>query len=175
MAVVSLTVTFFDNKGAESLMTLYTSDQYNLITLGNALRSLVPILGDLVNGALKPKAQITATVDLTTAPSYATYATPSLGSDVEEGAFYEFNSTEPNSIKKGRIPTFDEGFIVVGTREVDTTATEWIAFQTAMLSGLATTDELAAPITVLFNDRYENDLVSLLDAYEQFKSSRRRT
>lgn len=175
MALVSLTLTLFDNKGAESMFTLYTSDTFSLATLGNALRSLIPIVGNLTTGGLRPKASITATVDLTTSPQYTNFDTPLIGSDVEEGAFVEFNTTDPLSIKKNRIPTFDESFIVPGTKQVDTAATEWLAFQLAMLSGLATTDGSGNPTTVLFNDRYENDLTSLLAAYEQFQSSRKRT
>lgn len=174
MAVVSLSMTLFDNKGEESIITFYSSDTFTLATLANALRSMIPIIGNLTNGGLRPKARVSVDVDLTTSAQYTNFDTPLIGSDVEEGAFVEFNSTDPNSIKKNRIPTFDEAFIVPGTREVDTTATEWLAFQIAMLSGLATTDGSGNPVTLLFNDKYENDLTSLLAAYEQFQSSRTR-
>jgi hypothetical protein len=67
-----------------------------------------------------------------------------------------------------------ESVFISGTREVDLTDTDWLAFQVAMISGLSTTDENDDPITVLFNDQYTNDLVSLRDAYEQFQGSRKR-
>lgn len=174
MALVSLSLTVFDDKGKESIITLYTSDSFTIGTLANAMVSLVPIIGQMITGGLRPKATFSVTVDLTVAPTWGTYDAAALNSDVEERIFYEFNTTQPLSIKKGAIPTADEGLIVAGTRQVDVTDAAWLAFQVAMLSGLATTDENSDPVTVLFNDRYENDLTSRLAAYESFASSRGR-
>lgn len=171
MAVLAISLTVFDAKDAESTITLYTTDDTNLVSIVNAVIALVPIVGSMITGGFRPKARIGIDVDLTVAADWTDYDSPLSTSDVEEGLFYEFQSEEINSIRSGRIPTISENLFLTGSREVDPDNTDWQAFETAMLSFL-TVSNGAGTSNVHFTDKYGNELASTRDAYEQFVGSR---
>lgn len=173
MAVVALTMTVFDSQDNESTITLYSSDTFTIVTLRNAVIALVPIVGALIKGGIRPKANITIAVDLTDDLG-AYYQPVDEFADVEEGLFYQFNTASASSIREGRIPTINEEVFIAGTKEVDPANTDWLAFETAMLTGLAGVSTGSGTTTVTFNDKHGNDLVSTRDAYEQFLGSRAR-
>lgn len=171
MAVVALTLTLFDEKDAESTVTLYTTDSFNLVALANAARAVMALIGGMVTGGFRPKARISVEVDLTVHTNWLDFDNALAGSDVEEGLFYQFDTANISSIREGRIPTVDELQFIAGSREVDETDADWIAFETAMLSGVIVPNG-AGNSTVTFTDKYGNDLTALRDAYEQFAGSR---
>lgn len=92
---------------------------------------------------------------------------PVAGSDVEEGARFSF-LTENNFPMRMRLPTFLESLIVPGTKLVDTADTDVATFITAMTEGI----DLAGVLGIVEpSDSREEDVVSLVEAVEQFLSS----
>lgn len=169
MALVSLNLTVVDGKGQESTVTLYTTDTFTIVQLGNAVRAIIPLVRNMITGGIT-KGTIAIEVDLSGLfTSFPTIAVPDDDSDTEEGALFIFNNSGGDP-KRNRIPTFDEALVLAGTREVDQEAVAVENFINAILTGVT----VAGPATVTFVDSREEDLQFLSDAYESFQSSRRR-
>lgn len=99
-------------------------------------------------------------------------ATATAGSDVEEGARFQWR-TANGFFAGNRIPTLDESKVVAGTRVIDLADSDVAAFVTAMTSGIDTT-AVGGSGTVAPSDSREEDLIALESAVEQFLSSRNR-
>lgn len=91
------------------------------------------------------------------------------GSDVEEGARFQFASAGgfPTAF---RIPTFDESKIVAGSRDVDLTDGDVAALVTAMEDGIDLTGVGGSGI-IQPSDKRDDDVDALSYAREQFNSS----
>lgn len=91
-------------------------------------------------------------------------------SDVEEGARFQFRTT--NGFFSGlRLATFNEGYIVAGSKAVDTADGDVAAFVAAMTDGIDLTGAGGSG-TIQPSDARDEDLTALEFAREQFLSSR---
>ena len=89
---------------------------------------------------------------------------PNANSDVEEGALFTFGAANGGD-KQLRLPTFDEQFLLAGTKQVDLADGDVDAFVDLMLNGR--TDVVngnVAPVSYR-----GSDLTTLVSAKEQFK------
>lgn len=104
--------------------------------------------------------------------------TPLTGSDVEEGARFQFK-TSNGFYTSNRIPTFDESLVIPGTREVDLLDPNVSAFYIGMNLGLntsgATFNGVSGTGVISPSDSRGDDIVRLEGAVEQFLSSRGRS
>lgn len=165
MALVSITLTAKDGKGQESTITLYTTDGYTLAQLVAAAKAIAPLVKGLITGGIV-SANLVIAVDLSAIVGISDIDPDS---DTEEGALFIFQ-TDGFHPKRNRLPTFDEAFLLPGTREVDTSDLVVAAFNNAIIAGL-----VVGGTTVTFVDSREEDIDALTDAYESFQSSRSRS
>lgn len=96
--------------------------------------------------------------------------TPVAGSDVEEGAKFQFR-TAGNFFTGLRLPTFDETLIQSNSRAIDLEDADVAAFIDAMTDGIDLTGA-GGTGTPQPCDKREADIVALSFAREQFLSSR---
>lgn len=160
----SLNFTFEDAKGAKSTTSFSVADTVSLPSLQEIGLSLANLMVALTTGSLV-SAQACISIDLT---GLVGDNTIQAGSDVEEGARFIWNSVGGFSASN-RIPTFDEAFIVPGTRFVDVADEDVEDFIDAIVGGFVTLGDGVVQIT----DYREADIVSLDNARESFQRSRR--
>lgn len=163
MALVSINLTVKDDKGEESVVTLYSTDSFTLAQLVGAALAIAPLVKNLLDGGIV-SASLSIDVDLS---GIAGISDIEPNSDVEEGALFFFE-TATGFDKRNRIPTFKEEFVIEGTKKVDTSDLVVAAFTNAVIAGLS-----VGGTTVTFTDNRGVDLASLEDAYESFQSSRK--
>ena len=162
MALVSINLTVRDDKGEESVVTLYTTDGFTLPQLIGAVVAIAPLVKNLIGGGIV-HASLSIDVDLSGISGIADIEP---NSDVEEGALFFFE-TATGFDKRNRLPTFLEEFVVAGTKQVDMSAIEVAAFTNAIIAGVT-----SGAATVTFTDNRSVDLSIVGDAYESFQSSR---
>lgn len=164
MALVSINLTVRDDKGEESVVTLYTTDGYTLPQLIGAVVALAPLVKNLIGGGIV-SASLSIDVDLS---GIAGISDIDVNSDVEEGALFIFQ-TDLGHPKRNRLPTFLEEFLLPGTKQVDMSDLSVAAFNNAIIAGL-----VVGAATVTFVDSRLEDIDAVSDAYESFQSSRKR-
>lgn len=154
----------------EDAKGLSSSTEVNFVgtaTFADVQRAALRI-GQLINGMTRGalrKVNISYSVGL----PEGVRVTPLENSDVEEGARFQFRTT--NGFFTGmRIPTFDESLLVANSTEVNQSATAVQQFIAAIVNGVALTDP-AALVTCV--DKRGEDIIALSFAREQFQSSRR--
>lgn len=161
---VSVNFTIVDGKGAKSTTSFNLPDgllsaSYSEIALGLAQQIKNIITGGIVS------AQVCFAVDISSITDVA-LADPL--SDVEEGATFVWNSVG-GFHSSNRIATFDEQFILTGTRQVDVLDATIIDFIGAIEEGITTTGEG----TPDFTDYRGADITGYYSARESFQRSRR--
>lgn len=136
------------------------------VDIGVLRNNFVPTTATLINALILGKI-VSAGVGLEVDLSGATIrATPDVNSDVEEGAYWPFEAA--NGAEAGfRIATFDESKFIAGTKLVDGSDTDAIAFRDRILAGQTVSLTNVSPST-----EHGDDLTYAGPAYEQFKSSR---
>lgn len=92
--------------------------------------------------------------------------TPDADSDVEEGGRFQF-ITALGSLTGMRLPTFDEAYLLPGTKEVDLSDSEVDAFVDRMTEGRTVTLVNVSP-----SDERGEDIEAISSARESFQSSR---
>jgi len=162
----SIIVSFRDNKNERSTteINLPSGTAYDDVLL--FAQEVVQLIDPLITGAIE-RVGIAATVDVS---GLGLTAAPTVGSDVEEGARFQFR-TALNNFTSLRLPTFDEAAIVPGTREVSQVDTDVAAFLTAMESGIDLTG-VGGSGTIQPSDKRDEDIITTQQAREQFLSSR---
>lgn len=150
--------TIRDAKGAKSTVEV----NLDVATIANAqtfITAFAPLVDALILGVIE-RVGICASATL---PG-GLRTTPTLGSDVEEGARFQYQTA--GGFHTGlRLPTFNEAFLVDGTQRVDTADAAVIAFNTAMEDGLATFEP---------SDYRGDDIINLRSALESFQKTRAR-
>jgi hypothetical protein len=157
--------TITDGKGDRSTTEVNVPSSItftNVITFAGQMASLID---DLIGGAIT-RIGVALLVDLPAGLK----ASPSALSDVEEGARFQFR-TDGGFFTSLRIPTFLEGLINAGSKDVDLTDTAVAAFVNAMEDGIDV-DAGAPTVLVAPSDKREEDVTVLESAKEQFLSSR---
>lgn len=154
-----------DGKGAVSTTEVPIPSSVSFTDATIFAADLASLIDAVITGAIT-RIGIAFTVDL---PGGLT-AVPAGTSDVEEGARFQFR-TDGGFYKGMRLPTFTEGLINAGSRDVDLTDLDVIAFYTAITDGLDTTGGGGSGV-VQPSDSREDDIVDIEYAREQFLSSR---
>lgn len=157
--------TIRDGKGQTSTMEIALP---STLTLAKAIAfagDMALLINNIITGAIT-RIGIALMIDL---PS-GLRATPLTTSDVEEGARFQFRTNQGHYTSL-RIPTFSEGKIVPGSRQVDLTDGQVAAFVTGMVNGIDI-DPTAGTDIVQPSDKRNEDIVALVSAKEQFMSSR---
>lgn len=152
-----------DEKGKTSTTTINLPSAVAFADATLFAAELAKLINPLIGGAIT-RIGIAFTVAL---PA-GLRASPLANSDVEEGARFQFSTT--NGFFSGmRIPTFLESFITAGTKDVDLTDTDVAAFVAAMRDGIDLTG-VGGSGTVQPSDSRDEDLAALSTAREQFIS-----
>lgn len=156
---LSAVFTIRDAKGARSI----TEVNIDTATIANAqtfITAFAPLVDALILGVIE---RVGICVTATLPAGLRTV--PTLGSDVEEGAKFMYNTV--GGYKTGlRLPTFNEAFLVDGTQRVDLADAAVLAFNVAMTDGLATFEP---------SDYRGDDITALRSALESFQKTRPRT
>jgi hypothetical protein len=153
--------TIRDEKNKRSLQSVHLPDT---VSLTNA-RSFAQEMALLIDPLIKGKIERIGLGFMVTLPE-GLKADFVAGADVEEGATLIYEASP--YLFRHRLPTFDEQFIVAGTREVDLTDPDVSAFVDAMVDGL-----LIDAVQVQPCEWREQDLEALRSARETFQRSRR--
>lgn len=152
-----------DAKNANSSMQVKFPSNNDLDTIMEFALSTAQLIDPLIRGQIT-SVGVGVALDLPGALKDAPLAT----SDVEEGAEFSFLTTGGAKHNTGfRIPTFDETFLVSGTREVDTANATVDALVDRITEGFT-----AGLVNVSPSNLYGEDIVSLDSARESFTSSR---
>ncbi len=162
---LSILYTVRDRKNATATMEINVPQA---VTPANAIlfaSEMSKILDPLVTGAIT-RIGIVLSVPL----PVTLQSVPSVGSDVEEGAFAQFR-TSLNNLTSFRIPTFNESFVSQSSRDVDQTATPVAGLIAAMTGGIDVAP-LGGTGTVVPSDKRNEDIVAINAFKEQFQSSR---
>lgn len=154
-----------DEKGRTSTteFNVPTATSYDDVRIMAA--QMAELIDPMINGAII-RIGIVDTVDLPVALS----AAPAAGSDVEEGARFQFRTVN-GFYSAMRLATFDESRIVAGSTAVDQTDGDAAAFITAMTDGIDLSGAGGSGVVQPCDKRNE-DLTALEFAREQFLSSR---
>jgi len=169
MGVITFTYRVIDGKNPaqKSEVILYGSNTGIMTTedLAEVARDHLPVVRAILTGGIID-CTISLHPDMTTIfTGDPTIKIPDPDSDVEEGAKFTFQPLDGDITPKiMRLPTFNEDFIISGTRTIDITETEVALFIAAMLND-------AFPYTFDFwwtNNRGE-PLEYFLGAEENFK------
>lgn len=152
-----------DAKGATSTTNINLPDSVDIAIAKLFVRSTAEMIDNLIKGRIVD-AGIGLSVDLA---GLTLKGAPNADSDVEEGARFSWR-TALNTLTGFRIPTFDETFMVSGTRQVDTANSTVNTFVQRMLAG-----QTQGIINVSPSDDRGEDITALDAATESFTSSRR--
>lgn len=158
----SIIYTIADAKGSTSTTEVNLPAATDFADVVEFAADMAVLINDLIQGVIR-RIGVAFTVDL----PVSLRDTPVSGSDVEEGARFQF-ITDGGFFTSLRLPTFDESNIAAGGRSVDTADTAVAAFVTAMEDGIDVSGTVVEPC-----DKREEDVLSLSTAREQFLSSRR--
>lgn len=159
----SLNIVVEDNKGAKSTTSFNVDDAVSVAGLAEVGLAIAQSILTIVTGRI---VSISAciNVDLTS----LTGNTVALNSDVEEGARFIWNSTG-GFTTSNRLPTFDEQYIVAGSRMVNVDAPAVEAFINLIEGGVVTVGDGTVAIT----DYRGAEVVDLDSARESFQRSRK--
>lgn len=165
MAVHTVLMSVRDNKNQVSTMEFNIPGATTLADAQIMAQEMALLADPMLLGAIS-RLGISVSVDL---PGGLT-GSPSTGADVEEGARFQ-HLTSGNFRSGLRMPTFNESRIVSGSRAVDLTDADVIAWVDAMNDGLDITGAGGSGVISPCDKRGE-DLESLVFAQEQFQASR---
>lgn len=154
--------TILDAKGAKSVTKMNFPINVDIGVLQTFVSTTAELIDALIHGRIVD-AGIGLAVDLSGA---TLKATPDVTSDVEEGARFSW-STAVGSNTTFRLPTFNEAFLLPGTRFVDQADTDVDAFVQRVLQG-----QTVALVNVSPSDDRGEDIEALNSARESFTSSR---
>lgn len=159
------TYSIVDAKGARSTTSVNFRDEDDYERVVDAAGDMAVLINDLISGQIVG-ISLTRTVDVPGAVRSA----PVTNSDVEEGARFQFRTTNGFDTSL-RLPTFLESKIATNSKAVNLTDTQVAAFITAMTEGIVT-NVGGTNVTLDPTDSRGEDIVSLSFAREQFVSSR---
>lgn len=159
---VFLVYSIQDAKGKISTTKLNFPVNVDIGVLQTFAASTATMINNIIKGKIVD-AGIGIAVDLSSA---TIRATPDPNSDVEEGARFSWNSAV-GAITSFRLPTFDEAFLVDGTKVVDTADATVDAFVDRITEGQTVVATNVSP-----SDDRGSDIETLASARESFTASR---
>jgi hypothetical protein len=159
---VFVTMTIEDAKGNSSNFIHNFPTAVDIAILKGHARSFATIVDALVRGRIT---QVGIGIGVENLP-VGLKAAPLPNADVEEGARFTFR-TALGTLTSFRVPTFDEAFIVDGTKQVDSADPAVAALVNRMISG-----DTQGLINVSPSDERGEDVTALESAVESFQSSR---
>lgn len=157
--------TIEDAKGAQSSTEIKFPANADIAIVSTFARSTAQLIDAIIRGKF-----VDISVGLKIALSSVT--SPSLKSaaidtaDVEEGARFQFNAAN-GGVTGFRLPTFDEDFLIAGSRLVDTADASVDAVVQRIIQG-----QTVGLINVSPSDQYGSDVTTLKSAKESFTNSR---
>lgn len=159
----SLNIVLEDGKGAKSTTSFNVPDTVSVAGLAEVALEVAQAILAVVTGRI---VSISACINVDI--STLTGNTVSATSDVEEGARFIWNAVG-GWTASNRLATFDEQYILAGTRFVDVDAPAVQNFINLIEGGVITTGDGTVRLT-----DYRGELISELDsARESFQRSRR--
>jgi hypothetical protein len=157
-----LTYSIKDAKGKTSITQINFPYAVDIGQVSSFAVDTATMINNLIKGKITD-AGVGLSVDISGA---TIRSAPDINSDVEEGARFSWRSAI-GAITNFRLPTFDEAFLVDGTKNVDTADTTVDTFVQRILQGKTTGLVNASP-----SDDHGSDIATLEAARESFKSSR---
>lgn len=163
MAVFTILVTVRDAKNKESTSEFNVPNTLSLPELTLLAVALAGMIDPLIKGQI---VRVGISIDVQSALA-SVKAVPVAGSDVEEGAKFQFK-TDGGFYTGVRLATFDEAKIASDSRVVDTADSAVATLTNALVAGIT------IPTYPLrqFVDKRGEDIVALETALESFLSSR---
>lgn len=165
-AHVFVNTTFEDAKGAKSSLEYKfptaAAGAANIAALIDAAKTGATLLDAVTKGRILD-VSIGIKVDIS---ALSLKGSATSDSDVEEGARLQFN-TAVDSLTGFRIPTFDEDFLLSGTKVVDLEDTDIADLVDFFVDG-----HTLSAVTVQPSDERGADIEAIVSARESFQSSR---
>lgn len=160
MSAVSINFTFRDAKNKSRMTKVRVPTGFNPIQYVEFAQAMAQILANMTDGSIT-EISIGIPLDL----SAATIKGVALGiADVAKKAFFGAISSVSGLFAKFIMPTFDEGYTVTGSDDIDVTDPDIAAFIALVESGTTINTFAIAPV-----DKYGNDLDDVNIAREQFR------
>jgi hypothetical protein len=156
-----------DAKGKTATTEIKIPTTFNITNIVNFAGAMAILINTLIKGQIIA-ISIVATINMSSIISIR--SAPLADSDVEEKASFGF-STDAGFDTGLMLPTFNEDFLVSGTRDVDLTDAAVIDFTEAMLLGISTAP---GPVVTTPSDAHGDDLDLFRFGYEVFMASGRR-
>jgi hypothetical protein len=150
-----------DDAGSEARTGVYVPDGFTKADYEEFAASKAGLIDSILAGRVF-EARLCIAIDLGGLAGNVAAA----GSDVEEVGAFTFDSVNQRKVSIN-LPTFDESKVLPGTRKIDTTDTDVVAFVTAMETGVSTAGGTIQP-----QDSRGNDIDTLKFAKESVRSSR---
>jgi hypothetical protein len=169
MAIVTMNYQIQDRKGLSSNVKIRVPQEFTLDQYLEAAADFGQLLASVVRGEVV-SSTIGIGVDISGLTSNILAAEDV---DVEEGAIFSFRTgVDPGGFPMIlRVATFDEAFIVDGTREVDLTDIDVAAFVDAIVNGIIVTADAGDTLPII--DSREFEIGQLDKALESFQPSRK--
>lgn len=163
---IKIIYTARDDKGKTATTEVKVPTSYSIAQYIEFAQSMAQLLDAIMDGKIT-SANFCVGVDLS---GLGLKALPTSGSDVEEKGFFQY-TTDGGFQTSMQIPAFEEALIVAGSDAIDVLQADVLAFDTAMLTGIAVT----GPATIQPSDEREDDIQSRDFAREHFRASGKRT
>lgn len=159
--------TIKDAKGKTATTEVKVPTSFDIANIVEFAGALAVIFNALIKGQLVA-ISIVATISMSGLVGLRT--APLADSDVEEKASFGF-TTDAGFDTGLMLPTFNEDFLIAGTRDVDLTDAAVIDLTEAMLLGISTNP---GPVVVTPSDAHGDDVDIFRYGYEVFMASGRR-
>lgn len=159
--------TFKDAKGKTATTEVKVPLTFDLANVIEFVGALAIIYNTLTKGQI---VAITIGVAINMAGLVGLRTAPLADSDVEEKASFGF-VTDAGFPTGFELPTFNEDYLIAGSRDVDLTDPDVIDLTEAILLGISTTP---GPVTVTPSDAHGDDIDLFSYGYEVFMASGRR-
>lgn len=167
MPAFYIVYTVKDAKGKTATTEIKIPTTFNMANIVQFAGALAILINALIKGQIIA-ISIIATINMSGLSGLRT--APLADSDVEEKASFGF-STDAGFDTGLMLPTFNEDFLVSGSRDVDLADAAVIDFTEAMMLGISTSP---GPVVVTPSDAHGDDIDLFRYGYEVFMASGRR-
>lgn len=163
MAAPQVIYTVIDDDGDRSTTTINIPTGFSLAQIGEFGAAMATLVDAILHGRVE-SAGVSFSVDISALINNITGST----SDVEEIGAFKFTTADGYPVSVN-LAGLDEGFVAVGTDDLDQALPAVAAFITAMENGISVVGGTISPCDV-----GESDIITTNSARERFRASGKR-
>lgn len=159
---IKIIYTAVDDKGATATTEVKVPTGFTIAQYTEFAQSMAQFIDAIIGGRIT-SANFCVGVDIS---GLGLKAAALVSSDVEEKGFFQY-STAGGFHTRLQLPALNEGFVSLGSDDIDVTDPDVLAFDQAMVLGIAVT----GPATIQPTDEREDDITARDFAREVFRAS----